>query len=331
MKDVSLRRTLATTTMASVGLALLLVSVAFVAYGLITFRATMARTLSAQAAIMAHQSTSAIVFSDPDSARATLEALRADPHVMSAAIYRPDGSLFAAYARAGSSAPAAPALSAGEQQTFQRDRLILAREILFDGAPIGRVVIESDLDEMATRLKRYALIVAAVTALSFALAYFTAARLQRAVTGPVLHLAATAQAVSSQDYTVRAVSPAGGELGALVRAFNHMLDQIQDRDAALQRARDDLEGQVAERTRTLQAEIAERKQLEDRLRAQNTELEEQNRRIQEANRLKSEFLANMSHELRTPLNAIIGFAELMHDGQGRPRRRRRTRSTWATS
>ena len=47
-------------------------------------------------------------------------------------------------------------------------------------------------------------------------------------------------------------------------------------------------------------------------------IEEQNRRMQEANRLKSEFLANMSHELRTPLNAIIGFAELMHDGQGRP-------------
>jgi len=42
------------------------------------------------------------------------------------------------------------------------------------------------------------------------------------------------------------------------------------------------------------------------------QLEEDNRRMQEANRLKSEFLANMSHELRTPLNAIIGFSELMY-------------------
>src|SRR5678816_3693392 len=46
-------------------------------------------------------------------------------------------------------------------------------------------------------------------------------------------------------------------------------------------------------------DITEQKLLEEQLRRKNDELEEQNRRVQEANRLKSEFLANMSHELRT--------------------------------
>ncbi|HKS16632.1 MAG TPA: ATP-binding protein, partial [Planctomycetota bacterium] len=59
-------------------------------------------------------------------------------------------------------------------------------------------------------------------------------------------------------------------------------------------------------------DVSDRKRLENERREV---LEDQNRRIQEANRLKSEFLANMSHELRTPLNAIIGFSELMHDGK----------------
>jgi PAS domain S-box-containing protein len=74
-----------------------------------------------------------------------------------------------------------------------------------------------------------------------------------------------------------------------------------------------------DRGRTLQGvfaaarDITERKNIEQMLQEKNVELEQQNRRVEEANRLKSEFLANMSHELRTPLNAIIGFTELMHD------------------
>jgi signal transduction histidine kinase/DNA-binding response OmpR family regulator len=316
VKDVSLRRTLATTTMASLATALMLAAVAFVAYELVTFRGTMVRTLSAEAAIIAHQSTSALVFHDPEAATAILSALSAEPHVVSAAIYAQDGTPFASYGRAGAPVAASARLPAGKPYSFERDRLVLRRPIAFDGAPIGSVVIESDLDEMWTRLQRYAAIVAVVMIVSFALAYVTASRLQRVITVPILHLAATAQAVSrQQDYTVRAVGPTHGELGLLVRTFNHMLDQIRDRDAALQRARGHLELQVDQRTVALQREVAERRALADQLRQRNEDLQEQSRHAQEATRLKSEFLANMSHELRTPLNAIIGFAELMHDGK----------------
>jgi signal transduction histidine kinase len=106
------------------------------------------------------------------------------------------------------------------------------------------------------------------------------------VTRPLVHLRQAAIALAEGHRTAPIHVSRQDELGDLGRAFDHMAAALAERTGELQSA--------------------------------NRDLAEQNRRIQQADRLKSEFLANMSHELRTPLNAIIGFAEIMHDGKAGP-------------
>jgi signal transduction histidine kinase/DNA-binding response OmpR family regulator len=44
-----------------------------------------------------------------------------------------------------------------------------------------------------------------------------------------------------------------------------------------------------------------------------TEIQGQNQRLLELDRLKSQFMANISHEIRTPMNGIVGMTELLHE------------------
>jgi len=70
----------------------------------------------------------------------------------------------------------------------------------------------------------------------------------------------------------------------------------------LQKAHDELEQKVTERTAALQQEIDERKQIEhDRL--------ESRKEAEQANKAKSEYLSNISHEIRTPMHQILSYSK----------------------
>jgi signal transduction histidine kinase len=270
------------------GSALLLASVAFLAYDQFTFRQTLVRNLSAQAQIIGSNSVTALTFNDPQAAENTLSALKSFPEILAAGIYAADGHVFARYSpdpTQGVIAVATVRSSTDEVVESRSDEVFLVRPIIFQGKKIGAVYIRSSLTALSHRFWRYILIAAIVLLVSLIVALLISSVYRHALVGPIVNLAQTAQSVSEEkNYSLRATPVEDKtEIGLLIDAFNDMLKQIQVRDQALLRAQGELEQRVQQRTQQLVAA--------------NHELEA--------------FSYSVSHDLRGPLQTMNGFVHML--------------------
>lgn len=229
----SVRGKLLFITLVTAACALLISGAAMLWYELRDFRSAGIADLAAQAEVIGLAAAPALQFLDPDAANAYLSLLRAKSNITSAAIYTPNGTLFASYSADGR-AVSFPDLPEVDGQRVEGNELILFRRIIAGDEIIGTVGIKARYD-MVGRLLNYLGIFGGVMLVSLAAAAMISGRLQRTITRPISTVTSVARRViEERDFSLRAPKTTSDEIGLLVDAFNGMLEELGRRAERLE-------------------------------------------------------------------------------------------------
>jgi PAS domain S-box-containing protein len=273
--NLNLRQKLLTLFMEVSGLVLLVASGAFMVHEYWSYRRAMVADLAAVAEIIATNSRVALEFDDPVSVEAdTLRAMRGKPNMVAVVIYRPNGSEFARYVRPDHAGSFQAAVAASDGHQFKHGYLRYFGSIEDNNQqPVGRIYLQSDLAGLSARMKAQFQIVGTITLVLGGIAFLLSSRFARVVSGPVQELSeVTSRVAEERNYALRVPARGQDELGLLAHGFNEMLSQIQQRDEALRRSAEELEGRVLERTQQLVQEVAERRHAEKQVRERESRL-----------------------------------------------------------
>jgi signal transduction histidine kinase/ActR/RegA family two-component response regulator len=272
VRQQSVRHKLMVVIVRTTAIALFLAAVAMSLVDMTAYRNARAAQLSTEASILALATAPALAFDDHTAAQRSLGALRAHAVVTAAALYTPDGSLYASYAKAGQPAPSTKLSSSPDSVRQSMDEVQLTQPITENGESLGTIYLRARFD-MLPRILTYFAIVLLVTVLGGIASLILSSPLQSGISAPLDSMTRVAsRVVDERDYSQRAAKRANDEIGLVVDAFNRMLDEVQLR------------------TRELEASDAA---------------------LREADRRKDEFLATLAHELRNPLAPIRNAAELL--------------------
>ncbi|HUC98430.1 MAG TPA: ATP-binding protein [Candidatus Polarisedimenticolaceae bacterium] len=207
---------------------LFVTAAAFIIYEALSFRAQLVRNLSTLAAVIADNSAAPLAFDNETIAEEILDALKAQPDIVAAALYDLKGNVFAKYPPALQSDLLPTRLNnAGHQ--FRDGTLIFFQPVIQEQKQLGTLYLQSSLQGLYEQFWRYGLIVATVLIALLAGSFMLSTLLQRRISDPIIALTEAAHVVAeNRNYSIRAPKVTQDELGMLTDAFNRMLSETQE-------------------------------------------------------------------------------------------------------
>jgi uncharacterized membrane protein affecting hemolysin expression len=141
MAKMRIQRKLMASVMLTSGAVLLVTCSAFFAYEFLTFRQTSVRQLSTLGRIVGNNSTASLAFDNQEDATEVLGALRANPHIVAAALYDSDGALFAKFP-ATIPVAALPTAPASDGYRFKGAHFAIFQPVVQDERRLGTLYLQ---------------------------------------------------------------------------------------------------------------------------------------------------------------------------------------------
>ncbi|RZU38130.1 diguanylate cyclase (GGDEF)-like protein [Fluviicoccus keumensis] len=178
-----------------------------------------------KASIMADNILPSLQFRDNAVAHDILAGLGRDRDILRAKVIEANGETFAEYL------PERPGLA----KRLRSKDLIRASIPIMDGKDrLGTVELVRDMNSVYRETTIYTMAIGVAMLVSLLVGSLLILRLQRSITVPLANLTRLMKQVSERnDYTHRTEVTSRDELGDLGLSFNHMIEQIQQRDTAL--------------------------------------------------------------------------------------------------
>jgi len=208
--------------------------------------------LSGLANVLAANGQAALLFSDEAEASRLLDSLEKHREISSAWLVNSEGRVLASWSSVGK-AEEIPADFLGQPMHLYSDfwskRADLYRHVTRDSELIGYVLLQADFTERWEQQRADFAEGLGAGALALLVVFILSSRLQRVISRPLGEIADAAYSIAhDKSYELRVPQRTNDEIGHLVKSFNNMLREIQERDDDLTRQRDYLEREVARRT-----------------------------------------------------------------------------------
>lgn len=216
-------------------------------------RENLVDNMSTLASVIADRSSAALLFDDAKLAKKNLDSLRFTESVLSACLYRDDGSVFVGRHVNPEFTNCPMTVMTGQGNRFTEQGLLVWQPIPLMQGMEGQLILLVSLQEFDQWMELQLLKTFFISFLVLAFAGLLAFRFQRVISNPIKQLDELARRViSDQNYHVRAVKISSDELGELTGSINTMLDTIERQNEALLKSRDSLEDEVKSRTQDLE-------------------------------------------------------------------------------